>query len=197
MALSKHTDHFDPNIPEDIVVKILFRLPVKSLIRFTCVSKRWRVIISDPQFRKSHSQLACEQRTLRQKVLVSTHTSLECSIECKIRNQVTWLPSRFQTSEDLDSLFSGDNSAVKKLTYPLEPKSQPAMASCNGLVFLGDSISSPDKNMAIWNPSTGFCREIPSPDFGCGTLDPTVVNYGFGYMSATDDYKLGRFLCMD
>lgn len=44
--------------------------------------------------------------------------------------------------------------------------------------------------MAIWNPSTGFFREIPSPDFGFGTLHSTLVNYGFGYMSATDDYKL-------
>lgn len=88
MALSKHTDHSDPNLPEDIVVKILCRLPVKSLIRFTCVSKRWRVIISDPQFCKSHFQLACEQRTLRQKLLISTHTSLECCIESKIRNEV-------------------------------------------------------------------------------------------------------------
>ncbi|XP_058202750.1 F-box/kelch-repeat protein At3g23880-like [Rhododendron vialii] len=37
-----------PNIiiPEDIVVEILSRLPLESLPRFTCVSKRWRCLIS-------------------------------------------------------------------------------------------------------------------------------------------------------
>ncbi|XP_004291544.1 PREDICTED: putative F-box protein At1g19160-like [Fragaria vesca subsp. vesca] len=33
------------DLPEDVMVNILSWLPVKSLIRFTSVSKRWRHIV--------------------------------------------------------------------------------------------------------------------------------------------------------
>ncbi|KAE9453144.1 hypothetical protein C3L33_14954, partial [Rhododendron williamsianum] len=36
-----------PDIPEEIVVDIRSRLPLKSLARFTCVSKQWHSAISD------------------------------------------------------------------------------------------------------------------------------------------------------
>ncbi|XP_048133133.1 F-box/kelch-repeat protein At3g06240-like [Rhodamnia argentea] len=41
---------------EDIVVEILSRLPIKSLMRFKCVNKRWRCLISDRGFAKLHLQ---------------------------------------------------------------------------------------------------------------------------------------------
>ncbi|PKI58012.1 hypothetical protein CRG98_021592 [Punica granatum] len=43
-----------PPLPQEIIVEILLRLPVKSLCRFRCVSPLWRSIISDPQFVSSH-----------------------------------------------------------------------------------------------------------------------------------------------
>ncbi|KAL6200564.1 hypothetical protein ACLB2K_030345 [Fragaria x ananassa] len=59
-------------IPEDLVVRILCRLSVRTLIRFTRVSKRWRfIIISDPQFAKSHLQIASEQRSLTRMTMVT------------------------------------------------------------------------------------------------------------------------------
>ncbi|KAL6200610.1 hypothetical protein ACLB2K_030391 [Fragaria x ananassa] len=62
------------NLPEDVVVNILCRLPVKSLIRFSCVSKRWRsIIISDSQFAKSTFQLASQSKILRQRLLFSNY----------------------------------------------------------------------------------------------------------------------------
>ncbi|KAM7488734.1 hypothetical protein LguiB_026218 [Lonicera macranthoides] len=39
-----------PLIPDEIIDNILLRLPVKSLLRFKCVSKRWLSTISDPNF---------------------------------------------------------------------------------------------------------------------------------------------------
>ncbi|XP_004301898.1 PREDICTED: putative F-box protein At5g62060-like [Fragaria vesca subsp. vesca] len=41
----------EANLPEEIIVNIISRLPVKSLLRFTAVSKRWRsIILFDKQF---------------------------------------------------------------------------------------------------------------------------------------------------
>lgn len=41
-------------VNEDIVTEILIRVPVKPLLRFKCVSKRWLSLISDPHFSRRH-----------------------------------------------------------------------------------------------------------------------------------------------
>ncbi|KAF8016609.1 hypothetical protein BT93_H1970 [Corymbia citriodora subsp. variegata] len=38
------------SFPEDVLRDILSRLPTKSLVRCKCVNKRWRSLISDPDF---------------------------------------------------------------------------------------------------------------------------------------------------
>ncbi|XP_027177637.1 putative F-box protein At1g32420 [Coffea eugenioides] len=45
------------HIPEEIIFDVLSKLPVKTLVRFCCVSKSWRnLITSDPVFIYSHLQ---------------------------------------------------------------------------------------------------------------------------------------------
>ncbi|XP_048133095.1 uncharacterized protein LOC125314572 [Rhodamnia argentea] len=44
------------NLMEDIIIDILWRLPVKSLMRFKCKSKQWRSLISDQHFARLHLQ---------------------------------------------------------------------------------------------------------------------------------------------
>lgn len=41
-------------LPDEIIADVLSRLPVKSLMRFRCVCKSWRTLISNPQFIKMH-----------------------------------------------------------------------------------------------------------------------------------------------
>ncbi|KAL3726849.1 hypothetical protein ACJRO7_031707 [Eucalyptus globulus] len=41
---------------EEIIIDILLRLPAPSLVRFKCVCKWWRSLISDPGFVQSHLQ---------------------------------------------------------------------------------------------------------------------------------------------
>lgn len=40
---------------EDLLIEILLCVPVKSLIKFKCVSRSWRTLISDPKFCYNHS----------------------------------------------------------------------------------------------------------------------------------------------
>jgi hypothetical protein len=43
-------------LPDDLIVEILARLPAKSLFRFSCVSRAWRALISDPANRRKFAQ---------------------------------------------------------------------------------------------------------------------------------------------
>ncbi|XP_062000577.1 F-box protein CPR1-like isoform X2 [Rosa rugosa] len=158
-------------LPEDVIVRILKRLQIKSLIRFTCVSKRWRsIILADPEFAKTQFQIASQHQTPRHRLLISTACESECN------------------SLDLDAPRSplGYNSSVRC------PFTQPGgrhvalLCSCNGLILA--TLYKEEHSMYIWNPSTQFFKKLPDPAdrpaktrlFGCG----------FGYLSATDDYKV-------
>ncbi|KAM5557612.1 F-box protein CPR1 [Rosa sericea] len=175
------------HLPEHVVLNILCRLPVKSLIRFTCVSKRWRsLIISDHQFGNSHFQLqlaaAAAASQLRHNVLISTPPEM--------------LRSRFLS-------LSEDNFLIRNLNWPWPSESYSnivVMGSCNGLVVLGQRYCGCFESLVIRNPSTGFFREIPCPNFQMGMVklreakkerEMSRVYYGFGQVSASDDdYKL-------
>ncbi|CDY24359.1 BnaA07g02840D [Brassica napus] len=49
------------SIPTDLTIEILSRLPEKSVARFSCVSKLWSSITSDPSFPRSRL-LLCFQK---------------------------------------------------------------------------------------------------------------------------------------
>ncbi|EYU20296.1 hypothetical protein MIMGU_mgv1a018445mg [Erythranthe guttata] len=49
-------------VPSEIIENILLRLPVKSLMRFKCVSKSWEATISDPEFIANHLRQAKETK---------------------------------------------------------------------------------------------------------------------------------------
>ncbi|VFQ61566.1 unnamed protein product [Cuscuta campestris] len=42
------------SLPEDIIRNILSRIPVRSLLRFQCVSRQWRALIKTPSFVAEH-----------------------------------------------------------------------------------------------------------------------------------------------
>lgn len=165
-------------LPEDyIVTNILTRLPVKSLLRFKCVAKRWLLTLSDQEFAKSQFKFASEHQTLRPRVLLYSTYSSSGSQSIDLDPSP---PSRF-----------GDVSSVRHLTFPEELQQRPVriLAACNGLVCLTVSLPSNfDRSIRsyyLWNPSSGLSRKLPS----LNKKSPPSY-FGFGYVSATDYYKL-------
>ncbi|KAL6145888.1 hypothetical protein ACLB2K_056572 [Fragaria x ananassa] len=158
----------ETTLPVELIVLILTWLPVKSLIRFTCVSKRFRsIILSDPKFAKSQLRAAHDRKTLTQRFLYSpTVPELE--------------------SLDLDSPSFDDCSSLRKHKLPLDPADSYALplGSCNGIVFLAFD----DNIIYTWNPSTGFLKKLPDPGFSRNGNE--LILYGVGYLSATDDYRV-------
>lgn len=153
---------------EDIFIDIFLRLPAKSLMRFKCVAKQWRPLISklisDPSFVKSHLQrLKAGDLIHSQRIVVGTgYGPLE--------------------TVDYEALDRGCEDRVVVVPHSINPLWNPSVVgSCDGLVcLLVPGI------YLIYNPTTREYREVPGSDF-VGEIESFR---GFGYDSQSDDYKI-------
>ncbi|XP_062010538.1 F-box protein CPR1-like [Rosa rugosa] len=168
-------------IPEDIIVEIVTRLPIKPVGRCRCVCKRWRSLFSDPKFANSHIQSASERQTLCQRLVLVSHEYKSLELEL---GELKELKNSSLRVGQLNTPFKKPGHAIRFL------------GSCNGLVACYNCCKYPNINcmdpkcgssLFIWNPSTGFYKEIPEKGFG---LPWGVSTCGFGHVSDTDDYKV-------
>ncbi|GAB2249567.1 hypothetical protein Droror1_Dr00012926 [Drosera rotundifolia] len=79
--------HKEGHMPEDLIVEILSRLPVKTLIQFICVCKQWHSVIrSSPFAAKQQSWSARNPRLLldqRQSLSILSYPNLEVVMNIK------------------------------------------------------------------------------------------------------------------
>lgn len=158
------------HIPEEILVNILTRLPVKPLLRFRCVSKSWRGLIGSPSFVSTH---------LNRNVTKLAHTYLIALQRSKVEPVLC------------HSLFSTETfEEYLKLRHPLWTKEQFRIyGSSNGLVCISDRILRPNSPICIWNPCIRKFRTLPE-----SRLDRHYSSYdislSFGYHPELNDYKV-------
>lgn len=159
------------NLPDDVLIEVLSRLPVKSLLRFKCACKQWLSLISGPGF-----ALLQYKRTARNsppKILLSKRSLY--SKDSPLR------------SFDCSTTSLHDQRALTRLHFPfIRPDGMVRfIGSCHGLICLAlDNY----REIFIWNPSTGAYTKLPAdPD---ATYDYDIVKYGFGYDSSTNGYKV-------
>ncbi|XP_059630154.1 F-box/kelch-repeat protein At3g06240-like [Cornus florida] len=147
-------------LPDHVVVGILLNLPVKSLLRFKCVSKAWRSLISEPDFIKAHLDF---QRRYERLLMNSSlgHCLYSINLEPRIINDI---------------------EAIKISDIPdMESKWFQIIGSCNGLLC----ISTSHTHLYIVNPSTRVSKKVPDhPGLKLFAIQ------GFGYDHTVDDYKL-------
>ncbi|KAK1367153.1 F-box and associated interaction domains-containing protein [Heracleum sosnowskyi] len=163
-------------LAEEVIAQILDRLPVKTLLRFRCVSKPWCSLIDSPQFVKAQ---------LKRSIECNTNTDLIIS---------SGVSSYWLCADSLD-----DTTAVeidKTLRNPLLGTT--LVGSCNGLLCSYDPCSYiPKTDIFLWNLATRRCRKLPPAptDFLRPTdffrpSDRKSFHYGFGYDAVNDDYKI-------
>ncbi|XP_061349787.1 F-box/kelch-repeat protein At3g23880-like [Gastrolobium bilobum] len=162
MRRSRSKKNKNLRMPQELLIQILLRLPVKSLVRFKCVSKSWLSLISDPHFARSHFELA----------------------PARIHRLVFLAASAYEArSIDSDApLYNHSSAAAVKLDFLLSQSYPHAeiKGSCRGFLLL-DCYT----NLYVWNPSTGVHKRI-----SCYPLEPKYFTFihGFGYDPSTDDY---------
>ncbi|MCD7458691.1 hypothetical protein HAX54_038907 [Datura stramonium] len=163
------------DIPPEVISEMLSRLPVKSLLRFRCVSKSFKTLIDSPKFIQAH----CKQQEMK--------PNSDMKLILKAHNKA-------------DNLFSLEFTSIastrqpKELDHPLKQLYGPTqvLGSCRGLFLISNSMN----DNGVWNPSTKKFRKLPicrfNPPRTPGGHGPGLAQIcgGFGYDASADDYKV-------
>ncbi|WMV10318.1 hypothetical protein MTR67_003703 [Solanum verrucosum] len=161
MAMSK-----DEFLPKELIIDILYRLPVKSIGRCRCLSKHWRNFLSDPQFIKLHFNL--HAHTQEKKLIIVTW-------QCELYT-ITFIP---QNGGEIHGIS-------RKVNFQHSSHNWKSVAgSCNGLVLMVGR----EKIHFLNNPTTLKHHQIPMFD-SLLPLHRTCYMYGLGYDVVNDDYKV-------
>ncbi|XP_050230692.1 F-box protein CPR1-like [Mercurialis annua] len=160
-------------IPFDNLSDILKLLPVKSLLRFRCLSKAHCCLIDTPDFINLH--LSHSNNTNPNNRLIMFETTSQ--------HIKTYLM-------DLDS----PEQHIVECDHPHNNTCQ-VFGSCNGLI----ALYHPQEGMFLWNPSTQKhqkLRYLWGKNFTNRSCDDYLLD-GFGYDPVSDDYKLIRIRTID
>ncbi|KAM7503250.1 hypothetical protein LguiB_002154 [Lonicera macranthoides] len=158
-------------LPPEVLKEIITRLPVKSLLRCTSVCKSWYSLITSPKFITTHLN----------------HRNNKRNNHILIRNFV----------DSFEYSVHRDNETFDKLStleFPL-PGFFRIIGSCNGLICLSnDEVVAVDhmRTTILWNPSIRKYATLPRPSVTFDSHGHYQHTLGFGFHSATNDYKVVR-----
>ena len=204
------------DLPDEVIVNILQRLPVNSIINCMCVCKLWKSLISSQYFITTHLNFTlCNTRPH----LLFRHydlnlekyrLTLHSSIDPFPRNHFyKALDLTFQTfflrlldyKEALDKGF---------FAFPLDFIDLPCLhhiiirfstivGSYNGILCLtDDELDSEDFDLfVLCNPSIHKAICLPVPNIRFNSHGPFYPSRGFGYDPTTRDYKVVRIAYLE
>ncbi|XP_049375586.1 F-box/kelch-repeat protein At3g06240-like [Solanum verrucosum] len=157
---------------ENILVGILSRLPVRSLLRFKCVSKFWGTLIDEPYFKMKNLTHAKKDKTFQKFLFYKLRPkkSIFSIYSCSV--------SSVQLVED-----------IRELNCPLniEPRHCIVYCCCDGLVIIKVYENSVERQiLLLWNPSTGESIVLPNPEFPMEEFSCL----GMCFDSTSNDYKI-------
>ncbi|XP_051139152.1 F-box protein At3g07870-like [Andrographis paniculata] len=164
------------NLPSEIIIDIISRLPVRSIIRCKRVCKSWLNLLNTPEFIESHHSkstpgLAVLQYQLPEIFLMLFEVEDEIEPE---HHELHYIP-----------ITEFDVQAFMRLFHSIV-----IQGSAKGLLLLREISQEPD-SLYICNPITREYTKISSLETK-KRYYPTVVTYGFGVSSLTGQYKVIR-----
>ncbi|KAL3515943.1 hypothetical protein ACH5RR_022845 [Cinchona calisaya] len=169
------------DLPRELVSNILSRLPVKTLVQSTSVSKLWYSLIKNPSFLKSH---------------------LTSSISKLTDNYILITPKSYSNDPVL-SFFADDNdySFVSNVKIPFQTRSKTIniVGSCNGLVCFTDYVDAAyGGDVYLFNPLINKLRMLRSEySCYCDWMEKNFSVYpvlGFGFCESQNDFRVVRIL---
>ncbi|MCD7461339.1 hypothetical protein HAX54_045909 [Datura stramonium] len=165
------------DLPEDLVMEILSRFPVKCLLQLKCVSKNWYVLIENPIFIQKHLQ------NINNPTSYFVHHYFLDTMKSGF--------TLFQYHDDDDE----QNKLVSKSHLYQDVLKTSAhlwevVGPLNGLFLL---YNDQEQDVALWNASTKEFKPLPmSQPLNCpNSFSLCSYKFGFGFEpSNTGDYKV-------
>ncbi|OMO75814.1 hypothetical protein COLO4_25855 [Corchorus olitorius] len=148
-------------LPQDIIIRILSRLPLTDLMQSKLVCRAWQSLIQNPH-------------------LVSEHFSHTVDNGPSFVIQSHLPDNTYQLFFTDLSHDSQGNLILKKLPSVIKPMY--LVDSCNGLLCMRDAK---DRIIYIYNPFTRVCIELP--EVNC---PEQLGHLEFGFHPTTKEYKL-------
>ncbi|KAM7463353.1 hypothetical protein LguiA_031474 [Lonicera macranthoides] len=159
MKKNKRGHHF----PEELTMEILSRLPIKSLMRFKCVSKSWRNLILSSEFATDHFNHSKNKR----------HFHI------------------YQYSKYKIPSFFDDAVTDLHIPFPFNSDGYPSIVgSSNGLVCIRINHKSESSSFVVWNPAAREYRYLPKPGTITGWVINSCAGFDFVPGGGICDYKL-------
>ncbi|CAN4087210.1 unnamed protein product [Withania somnifera] len=161
--------------PPELVLEILLKLPAKSLLRFTLVSKSWHALITSSPFISTHLTQTPRINTLLVRRYISTHNKEHYSL--------------FQDSKK--TLFCLNFTSELNFPFNCQLGYFRIIGSCNGILCLCDDLFGQLRNLVLWNPCIQKFVTLPLPEIK--PEEPHMFVLGFGCdLVENSDYKLVR-----
>ncbi|KAK9697286.1 hypothetical protein RND81_08G027300 [Saponaria officinalis] len=157
-------DNQDNNIPMEIIVDILVRLPIKSIFRFKCVCKNWYVLIQSHELFKLHLNRSLKNNSYNCSLILPITRKLmvhgtQAVVSCLYRAYLDPNQTRLDLSElTLPLSFRPFLDKISRINHRFlkNPHNEimvygkfEVVGSCNGLIL----ITSGMQHIAICNPS--------------------------------------------
>ncbi|VFQ92244.1 unnamed protein product [Cuscuta campestris] len=171
---------------EDLMREVMLRLPVKSLIRFKCVSRSWHAQISSPDFIAEHLQLSKSiSGNSRTHMIFREHCSgTPGTGACLISRKSQQEEPAVDDAMEIELPLREEGFTVSSVH-----------GQCDGIFCLvGRFPNDPrgthrQKRCLLWNPATREVRVLPRDDELDGEINPTL---GLGMDPITKHYKVVR-----
>ncbi|KAL0873174.1 hypothetical protein Bca101_022879 [Brassica carinata] len=178
----RRDDFVATEIPLDLMMEILSKLPAISLMKFRCVSKRWSCLIRSRYFTNIYLNnkvsSSGEELFLYMRYNVVHHDSMNCT-----ESQILSLTLSSSVSDSDESYLEPD------LVFPsMEAKGVRGMVSLRGLILYNFR-----RKACIYNPTTRQSLTLPavkSNIFAQQERRRRRVYYFFGYDPVLDQYKI-------
>ncbi|KAL2921859.1 hypothetical protein RDABS01_013350 [Bienertia sinuspersici] len=177
MEQSKLEENPFLRLVEELILEILYRVPVKSLGRCKLVCKSWFNLISDPEFAIAHLEFS-SNNTQPSTIVIQKHnitSSLKFDDSTCIAEGVTLAPFEHQ--------FLHDNVFDCRYCF--------IIGSSDGLICVYvkemDDRRRGRDSLYLWNPCTTEDSEISLPIKG-GSFYVHIDSSWFGCVPSSDDY---------
>ncbi|KAK4269948.1 hypothetical protein QN277_023040 [Acacia crassicarpa] len=190
----------DHHLPPEIVSEILYRLPVKSLVKFTSVCKAWNSLITDQTFIYDHLNRTIQASNGNNFLFFHVYFHEFRGRRRHLRMHNEYFYSMYSVNKQTNHPF------LERLPFShlFQDNRWPLFVStCNGLVCLADCFSPLHfflpldyETMLIWNPLLRKYLVLPKPikTFKEHERFEYSLYFGFGFDSRNNDYKVIRFM---